>query len=300
MVEKKHFSSLHEYHQFFGLPAPEHPLFSIVSMESEDLEALSCPDVEMEVSSDFYSISLKQIYEGEIHYGRTKYDFQNGSLICVGPRQTVRASGVKTRSSAKVVLIHEDFLRGTNIQGTFEDAHYFNYAVNEALHLSPKEETLLQTIFDAIQQECLHSHDAFSKSIIVSQLKTMLTYAERFYQRQFQQRMEVQSTSLQQRFVEALKKTPSDQIPSVEKIASQLHVTPRYLSDALKVETGATALENIHHYQIERAKNLLLGSDDSVSVIAYALGFEYPQYFSRLFKKKVGMTPTDYRTQTRH
>ena len=138
------------------------------------------------------------------------------------------------------------------------------------------------------------------KDIILSQLNTLLTYTERFYQRQFQQRMESQESTLKQRFSVVLKEAAADHMPSVESIASQLNVTARYLSDALKVETGHTALENIHLYQIERAKNMLLGSDDSVSVIAYALGFEYPQYFSRLFKKKVGVTPSAFREQSRH
>lgn len=196
--------------------------------------------------------------------------------------------------------MHEDFLRGTSIQNIIEEASYFTYAVHEALHLSPREESLLTTIFDTLKQEYNHNHDAFSKDIIVSQLNTLLTYAERFYQRQFQQRMEVmqsQTTSFYEQFKSALKDTPADRIPTVDSIANQLNMTSRYLSDALKVETGKTALENIHSYQIDKAKNLLLGSDDTVATIAHSLGFEYPQYFSRLFKSKVGMTPSQYRGQ---
>lgn len=300
MTQKLHFSNLHDYHTFLGLPAPEHPLFSVLRIQSDSVDELNCPDVDVEISTDFYAISLKQILEGEIFYGRTKYDFKNGSFICFAPRQTVRISNVKVKTTGITVLIHEDFLRGTAIQQNIEDAHYFSYAVNEALHLSPREESLIQGILDTLEQEYMQNHDAFSKEIMVSQLNTLLTYAERFYQRQFQQRKESQTTSIESRFIGALKEYPADKIPSVEDIASQLNMTPRYLSDALKLETGHTALENIHIYQIDRAKNLLLGSDDSVATIAYALGFEYPQYFSRLFKNKVGMTPTQYREQTRH
>lgn len=201
------------------------------------------------------------------------------------------------KSDAKTILIHEDFLRGTRVQPIIEAANYFSYAVNEALHLSPREEALVKNLLDTLEQEYSQNHDAFSKDIMVSQLTTLLSYADRFYQRQFQQRMESPVSSLEERFLTCLRELASDHIPTVEELADKLHVTPRYLSDGLKVETGKTALENIHAYQIERAKNMLLGSNDSVATIAYALGFEYPQYFARLFKKKVGQTPTEYRKQ---
>lgn len=300
MTDKLHFSNLHDYHQFLGIPAPEHPLFSVVSLQSDTTDEVSCPDTDLEITNDFYSISLKQILAGDIFYGRTKYDFRNGSLICLAPRQTVRTKGMKVKSSGKAVLIHEDFLRGTVIQKEIEGAGYFSYSVNEALHLSPREESLISGILDTLEQEYEQNHDAFSKEIMISQLKTLLTYAERFYQRQFQQRKESQTASLAARFNDVLKTIEADHMPTVEEVAGHLHMTPRYLSDALKLETGHTALENIHIYQIDRAKNLLLGSEDSVATIAYSLGFEYPQYFSRLFKNKVGMTPTEYREQTRH
>ena len=295
-MKKLHFSNLHDYHKFLGLSAPEHPLISISIIKAD----ASCIVDAVEISTDFYAISLKHILQGEIHYGRTKYDFKNGSLICTAPRQSVKVTQLNVKSDARVIIIHEDFLRGTSVQEIIERANYFSYAINEALHLSPREESLVKGIIDTLEQEYQQHHDAFSKEIMVSQLNTLLTYAERFYQRQFQQRMESPISSLEQRFLTALKQVPSDHIPTVEGLAKQLVMTPRYLSDGLKVETGKTALENIHSYQIDKAKNLLLGSEDSVSTIAYALGFDYPQYFSRLFKNKVGMTPTEYRNVSRH
>lgn len=295
-MKKRHFSNLAEYHEFLGFPAPEHPLISLTSVKTD----ASCIGEEVELSTDFYSISLKHILEGEIFYGRTKYDHSHGSFICTAPRQVVRISKVNVKSDARTIIIHEDFIRGTQIQKAIESANYFSYAINEALHLSPREENLVKSIFDTLELEYSQNHDAFSKDIMVSQLNTLLTYAERFYQRQFQQRLESPVSSLEERFYDVLKGLPSDHIPSVEEIANEMAMTPRYLSDGLKVETGKTALENIHIHQIERAKNLLLGSDDSVSTIAYALGFEYPQYFSRLFKNKVGLTPTQYRNQMPH
>lgn len=296
MVKKLHFDNLHKYHEYLGLPAPEHPLISVTAMKSD----ASCISEEAEISTDFYAISLKHIIEGEIHYGRTKYDYKNGSLICTAPRQVIKISKINVKSDARTLIIHEDFLRGSSVQNMMETANYFSYAINEALHLSPREETLVKGIFATLGQEYEQNHDAFSKEIMLSQLKTLLTYAERFYQRQFQQRMENPVSSLKERFLTELRALPSDHIPSVEELADKLNMTPRYLSDGLKVETGKTALENIHSYQIDKAKNLLLGSKDSVATIAYALGFEYPQYFSRLFKNKVGMTPTEYRNNNLH
>lgn len=294
--KKRHFSALADYHKFLGIAPPEHPLLSVTSMQADG----TCITEELEISTDFYAISIKHIIEGEFYYGRTNYDYKNGCLIFTAPRQVIKISKLNVKSNARTIIIHEDFLRGTNIQTLIENAHYFSYAINEALHLSPREETLVKGIFDTLEQEYIQNHDAFSKDIMLSQLNTMLTYAERFYQRQFQQRKESPVSSLEERFYVELKALPSDHIPTVEELANKLHMTPRYLSDGLKVETGKTALENIHIHQIERAKNLLLGSDDSVATIAYALGFEYPQYFSRLFKNKVGLTPTQYRNNHVH
>lgn len=303
MSKTMHFDNLTDYHEFLGLPAPEHPQFSVITMTSDttddEIQCIKGDDVAF--SSDLYSISLKHILAGEIHYGRTKYDFKNGSLICLAPRQTFRTQSIRAKTNAKIILIHEDFLRGTSIQKIIENANYFTYAVHEALHLSPREESLLTSIFDTLEQEYNHNHDAFSKDIMISQLNTLLTYAERFYQRQFQQRMEMMQSntaSFYEQFKSALNDTAVGRIPTVDDIANQLNMTPRYLSDALKMETGKTALENIHSYQIDKAKNLLLGSDASIATVAYQLGFEYPQYFSRLFKNKVGLTPTQYRNRT--
>ncbi|MEM7401983.1 MAG: helix-turn-helix transcriptional regulator, partial [Pseudomonadota bacterium] len=176
----------------------------------------------------------------------------------------------------------------------------FSYAVNEALHLSPKEEQMMAGLFDQIEQEYHNNQDEFSKELILSQLDTLLKYANRYYHRQFLHRKENSSNLLDQ-FTDEVEKCMSNvqsegkSIPTIEDIASTLAMTPRYLSDALKVETGKTAIENLHLILIDQAKEMLLGSDATISTIAYSLGFEYPQYFARLFKKKTGLTPTQYR-----
>lgn len=298
-TEKIHFSDLAEYHKFMGLEAPEHPLFSVVSISSQEIE-VKCADLDITLSSDFYSISLKNIISGEIHYGRTKYDCQNGTMLFMAPKQEVRVVGVRAETTGRIILFHEDFIRGHKIKDEIKKYHYFNYAVNEALHLSPKEEQMMRGMIDQIEAEYHNNQDEFSKELILSQFDTLLKYANRYYQRQFLHRKE-NSSDLLDTFIDEVEnfivenKLEEKTIPTIEDMANAMAMTPRYLSDALKVETGKTAMENLHLHMIDKAKDMLLESDATVATVAYDLGFEYPQYFARLFKKKTGMTPTEYR-----
>ncbi len=300
-TEKLHFTDLTEYHKYLGLKAPEHPLFSVVSISSKKTDS-TCADLDIALSSDFYSISLKNIISGEIFYGRTKYDCRNGTMIFMAPKQEIRVSGLNIESTGRSIVFHEDFIRGNSIKDEIKKYNYFSYAVNEALHLSPKEEKMIASIFDQIEQEYTNNQDEFSKELILSQLSTLLKYANRFYHRQFLHRKE-SSSSLLDNFIDKIELYMSEEqaegkaIPSIEYLADSMAMTPRYLSDALKIETGKTAIENLHIYLIDKAKDLLLQPDASIASIAYKLGFEYPQYFARLFKKKVGMTPSEYRNQ---
>jgi len=299
-AEKQHFDDLTAYHRFLGLPNPEHALFSVTNMSSAKSTDTSCASPDLTLSSDFYSISLKHITAGEIFYGRTKYDCQNGTMIFMAPKQEVRIVGLQVESSGRSINFHEDFIRGHSIKDEIKKYHYFSYAVNEALHLSPKEEQMMQGLIEQIEAEYLSNQDEFSKELILAQLDTLLKYANRFYHRQFLHRKENSSDMLDQFIAEIEgymnEEQPEGQnIPSIEEIARRLAMTPRYLSDALKVETGKTAIENLHLHMIDKAKDLLLESNVTVATVAYDLGFEYPQYFARLFKKKTGMTPTEYR-----
>lgn len=300
-TEKIHFSDLAEYHKFAGVPAPEHPLFSVVvTKPKEEGDTVSCPDTELAISSDFYSISLKNIISGELFYGRTKYDCKNGTMIFMAPNQEIRITGLKVESTGRTIIFHEDFIRGHKIKDELKKYHYFSYAVNEALHLSPKEEQMMANFIDQIEAEYHNNQDEFSKELILAQLDTLLKYANRFYHRQFLHRKESNSKLLDKFISEVEKYIEANQleektIPTIEDMASVMAMTPRYLSDALKVETGKTAMENLHLYMIDKAKDRLLESNESVATVAYDLGFEYPQYFARLFKKKTGMTPTQYR-----
>ena len=297
--DKIYFRDLTEYHKFMGLDAPEHPLFSVVSMSSQEVE-VTCADLNITISSDFYSISLKNITSGEIYYGRTKYDCKNGTMIFMAPKQEIRVEGVKVQSTGKGIVFHEDFIRGHAIKDEIQKYNFFNYATNEALHLSPKEEQMMKSIIDQIELEYNNNQDEFSKELILSQLDTLLKYANRFYHRQFLHRKKNDSDLLD-KFIDEVEsfmeknKSEEKTIPAVEDIAGALAMTPRYLSDALKAETGKTAMENLHLHIIDKAKDMLMASNASVAEVAYDLGFEYPQYFARLFKKKTGMTPTEYR-----
>jgi AraC-like DNA-binding protein len=298
--EKIHLGDLVAYHRFLGLRNPEHPLFSVVNVSSTTSGEGLCSSQDLRLSSDLYSISFKHITSGEIFYGRTKYDCQNGTMIFMAPQQEVRLVDVQIESTGRSILFHEDFIRAHKIKDEIKKYHYFSYAANEALHLSPKEEQMMQGLIDQIEAEYLSNQDEFSKELILAQLDTLLKYANRFYHRQFMHRKESNSDLLDkfieevERFIEANKREEKT-IPTIEDIANPMAITPRYLSDALKVETGKTAIENLHLHMIDKAKDMLLESHATVAKVAYDLGFEYPQYFARLFKKKTGMTPTQYR-----
>ena len=304
-MTKFHFNTIAEHNEALGLAKPEHPLICVAHVRSEQIGApIECHD-DITLSSDFYSISLKKIIAGEIFYGRTKYDCQDGTLIFTAPNQEISTKGVKVESEGRIILIHQDYIRGLPIQEQIRKYHFFNYSVHEALHMSPKEETQIKDLFDSIEGEYHNNQDEFTKELIIDLISTLLRYANRYYHRQFLTRKEAEST-LFEKFKTELDtmrhSSKSDDLimPEIEDIAEKLHVTPRYLSDALKVETGKTAKEWIHLELLDAAKELLLASDATVSEIAYKLGFEYPNYFARLFKKKIGMTPTEYRNQKTH
>ena len=278
-------------------------MFSIIHTKLKEGEISDCEDEEqteaVSLTNRFYSISLKNIISGEIVYGRTKYDCTNGSLLFTAPDQTMVFKGMVFSSEAFHIAFHKDYISGTPLFDKIKKYNFFNYNVNEALHLSPKEEELLKTIFRNIKTEYHNNQDEFSKEIILSHLETLLKYADRFYKRQFLNRKEI-NQKLFTRFIGVLdvyvaaNLLEDKGVPTVEWMASQLGVSHRYMSDTIKAETGKTAVDQINLYLIEEAKNLLLAPNASISETAYKLGFEYPQYFSRLFKKKTGISPKKY------
>jgi AraC-like DNA-binding protein len=296
----QHFKTLSAYIDYLELPRPEHPMLSVFSAIDDGF--LPCPkESSPPITNDCYSISLKKVVKGDLNYGRTKYDFTNGALIFIAPRQVLQwDSSVVFEQKGFSINFHEDFLKGTELAQQIKKYGFFSYSANEALHLSPREEKQIESIVENIEIEYHNNQDEFSKDIIISQLSTLLKYANRFYERQFLNRKELSNDLLAQfnQQLEAYFESGQLQekgIPSIEQLAGKMSVSQRYLSDTLKKETGKTTTEHLQLYLIDEAKNILLKPDKSISEVAYELGFEYPQYFSRLFKKKEGVSPSEYR-----
>lgn len=300
----QHFKTLSAYLDYLELPRPEHPMFSIYTAMDDDF--LPCPkESSPPITNDCYSISFKKLVKGDLTYGRTKYDFTNGALFFIAPRQVLQwDSRAVFEQQGFSINFHEDFLKGTELAQQIKKYGFFSYSANEALHLSPKEEKQVEAIAAGIAIEYHNNQDEFSKDIIISQLGTLLKYANRFYERQFTNRKEL-STDLLAQFNQQLEtyfesgQLEEKGVPSIELLADKLSVSQRYLSDTLKKETGKTSTEHLQLYLINEAKNMLLQPHLTVADVAYELGFEYPQYFSRLFKKKEGLSPTAYREKYR-
>lgn len=260
---------------------------------------MSCSADPIILTNDFFTISYKKVLSGEILYARTNYDYSNGSLIFMGPRQEAVTQNLSFDASGALICIHEDFIKAHDIRIRIKKYSFFSYNVNEALHLSPREEKQIQAVLSSIKLEYQLNPDEFSKDIILSHIDTLLRYADRYYKRQFINRKEMNGEILSQ-FQDILSnyfesgEFEESGVPQVEEIAEKLNMSRRYLSDSLKSETGKSAIDHLHLYLMDEAKNILLEPNSTVSEVAYKLGFEYPNYFSRLFKKKVGMNPTAY------
>lgn len=296
----QHFSTIADYFDFLGKPPPEHPLIACIEVETDTTGySADCPNLPDAITADFYIISFKKIIAGEIYYGKTQYDPSSGAILFMAPGQELSSRGMRLKSDGRIILIHPDFFLGHSFEQTINRCAFFEYAINEALHLSPKEETLVRALFDAISTEHHSHYDEVTREIMLSQLKTLLAYSERFYKRQFIQRYEV-SESVHSKLRNLLEQYFLDEnldgLPSLSVVSAQMGISNRYLSDAIKAETGKSAKEFMQLFLIDKAKGRLASSDDSVTAISYDLGFSSPQYFFRLFKKKTGKTPSEYRT----
>jgi AraC family transcriptional activator of pobA len=292
-----HFKSLSEMHRATGNPPPENPMLSLFRCNQ------TCCFGNTEFTSDFYMIALKKMKAGVIVYGRTKYDHDSGgSLYFTKPRQAIEMRDIELEEDGFAIYFHEDFLNGHPLHADIKKYHYFEYEANEALHLSPREEEIIWELYNKIATEYHNNQDEYSRDIILTHIDSILKYSQRFYKRQFINRTEVSGKAVS-KFNQALLSyfekgfLTEKGLPTVTSMAAALHMSPRYLSDTLKQETGKTAIELIHIFLVSEAKNRLKGEDTTIAEIAFSLGFENLPYFSRLFKKEVGVSPNQYKKQ---
>ena len=294
LITMDHFKTLSELHRNYDFPPPENPLLSVLVCDG------SCTNPGTDHTSDFYMIGFKKMKSGVMRYGKTTYDHDRGSMSFVKPRQVVGMRELELEENGFLIYFHEDFLNGHSLHHDIRKYAFFEYEVNEALHLSPREEQIIKELFNKIRIEYHDNPDEYSRDIILAHIDSILKYAQRFYKRQFINRTILSGKTIS-KFNDLLTayfengQMKEKGLPTVNFLAAELNISPRYLSDLLKQETGKTAIDHIHLYLISEAKNLLTVADQSVSEIAYGLGFENPPYFSRLFRKEVGMSPNEFK-----
>ena len=294
-----HIETISDMHKMLPQASVKHPLVSVVDFSKYQEQFNSG----MKITLGFYSVMFKNFCPNKMKYGQQLYDFQDGSLICMSPRQIIsldEPTEQRTDISGWGLFFHPDLIRGTSLGAKMKDYTFFSYETSEALHLSDKEKQILYDCVLKIENELNENIDTHSQNLIVSNIELLLNYCSRYYGRQFITRKNSNKDTVQQ--VERLLNSyfnlgiiHEKGLPTVKYLADNVHLSPNYLSDLLKKETGMNAQDHIHFFLIEEAKNILLNSSNSVSEIAYSLGFEYPQYFSKLFKQKTGKTPNEYR-----
>ena len=292
--------TISEYHRFNELPKPQHPLISVVKFE--DIRRIPTIGTTSIINS-FYTVALKNNFKGKLKYGQQDMDFDEGVLHFMSPKQVLTFE-VKENETLKhsgwLLLIHPDFLWNTSLAKKIKQYEYFNYSVSEALHLSNKEETMVTAIIENIASEYHTNIDNLSQDVIIAQIELLLTYSERFYQRQFITRKIANHkilTQLESLLASYFKsdRVSIDGIPTVQYISEALNISPNYLSRILKNLSGQSTKQFIHDKLIELAKEKLSTTDLTVNEIAYDLGFEHPQSFSKLFKTKTNLSPLEFR-----
>jgi AraC-like DNA-binding protein len=300
MSDIQRIHTVSEVHDFFGMKKPKHPLVSVLPITDE---IINFDYGETAYIFDLYQIHLKMGISGSLSYGRNTYDFQEGTMLFTAPNQTIKVDSSEEQSggSGWTLLFHPDLIRKSELGKVIDKYSFFHYEANEALHLSEEEQESISELVNKIEKEYSQNIDRHSQELIVSNIKLIFDYCTRYYDRQFYTR-----TNLNKDFVskfESLLKNyfSSDKpldlgVPTVKYCGSELNMSPHYLSDMLRKETGKSAQDHIYSFLIDRAKTLLLSSEETISQIAYVLGFEYPQHFSKLFKTKTGMSPAEYRS----
>ncbi len=300
-------ATITEFTRFYGMPAPAHPLLTMIDLSAlRDLpvtpEAVAL--VQTPVVRQFYAVSLKRNVRGAaLRYGQQSYDYSEGVLSFMAPSQGCWAEGETDveairEMSGWTLVFHPDLLRPYPLAKKILGYGFFSYQVREALHLSAREEQLLEGLLTNLADELARPIDAFSEEVMVTQLDVLLTYANRFYHRQFLTRRTAEHDVLS-RFEALLRnyfaQAEAQPLPTVQYFADALHLSPSYLSDMLRMLTGQNTQQHIHQALLEQAKLLLRTTSLSVKETAFRLGFDYPPYFSRLFKSKTGQTPAEFR-----
>lgn len=303
-MERKLFNieTISKAHEVMGLSKPKHPLVSVVM--TKDVR----PMVDfrgLKVVDHLYQVTLKDTGCGNLYYGKNSYDYEEGTLVFTSPGQVTMFEGEMPAeiedTKGWVLAFHPDLIHKSSLAEKIDSYSFFNYDVNEALHLSEDELNTIEDLLDKIVKEYSQNLDKHSQNLIVSNIELLLDYCTRFYDRQFYTRSNL-NTDIVSKFERLLKeyylaeKAVDAGLPNVQYFANQLSYTSSYLSDLLKKETGKTAQEHIHLLIIDKAKATLLNSDSSISEVGYSLGFQYPQHFSNLFKLKTGMSPGEYRS----
>ena len=298
MDEITKIETIDQYDQLFGLETL-HPLVNVIDFSK------ATKTVEYyHMNIGFYSLFLKDINCGDLKYGRNYYDYQEGTIVCFAPGQTAGVEMLNDVVQQEVygILFHPDLIRGTSLGKTIKDYTFFSYSVSEALHLSDQEKETVMDCLKKISIELEHPIDKHSKSLIAMNIELLLNYCMRFYERQFITRSGANKDSLT-KFEQLLDEyfrsnlPVQDGLPSVKYFADKIYLSPNYFGDMIKKETGMTPQEHIQMKVIELAKEHIVETDETISEIAYTLGFQYPQHLSRLFKKRVGCTPNEYRLQ---
>ena len=299
MKEIIRIKSISEVHDFYGFEKPKHPLVSVLPID----DRMTNYDYgDATYAFDFYQVSLKIGISGSMIYGRNSYDFKEGTLTFIKPNQVVKVENSEDiqGSSGWTLLFHPDLIRRSELGRTIDKFSFFNYEVHEALHLSDDEKKSLTELVQKIEKEYNQNIDKHSQELIIANIEMLLKYSKRYYDRQFYTRTNL-NKDLISKFEKVMTKYYQSDSPNqhgvltVRYCADTLNMSSNYLGDLIKNETGRSAKDHIHDYIIEKAKTTIVGSNETITEIAYNLGFEYPQSFNKLFKAKTGMSPREYR-----
>ncbi|MEO6282908.1 MAG: helix-turn-helix transcriptional regulator [Dyadobacter sp.] len=289
--------SIGELHEFWGIGKPKHPLVSVFRLENT-IPKLTLPEVHM---FNFYAISIKKNFEGKMKYGQRNYDFDSGVMSFIAPHQVMQhKQGDSSPKEGISLVFHPDFLAGFPLNKAIKNHGFFSYQLNEALHLSEQEELTVGNIMKNIESEYLSNIDKFSQNVIVSNIELLLQYGDRYYNRQFITRklandeILIRLEDLLSAYFDNDSALESGML-TVKSLSDQLNISPNYLSDMLRSITGQTTQQHIHNKLMEKAKVLLTTTNLSAREIAFQLGFEYPQSFNKLFKKRTEMSPLEFR-----